>query len=218
MGDFYEMFFEDAVTASRVLEITLTSRNKNKEDAIPLCGFPYHAASAYIAKLIEKGFKVAVCEQMEDPKLAKGVVKREVIRVVTPGLVLDTENLNAKENNYLAALVVRDEPLRTGLCRHLHGGIPCHRDGRPRIFPRADVGTSDPRTPHCGGSSRRRPDPDPSPGRGSAVGSTACRRTVSIRRRRTRSCATISRRKSCREWPSNPIRPRRLRPAPCWPT
>jgi DNA mismatch repair protein MutS len=108
MGDFYEMFFEDAVTASRVLEITLTSRNKNKEDAIPLCGFPYHAASAYIAKLIEKGFKVAVCEQMEDPKLAKGVVKREVIRVVTPGLVLDTENLNAKENNFLAALVVRE--------------------------------------------------------------------------------------------------------------
>jgi DNA mismatch repair protein MutS len=107
MGDFYEMFFEDAVIASRVLEITLTSRNKNREDAIPLCGFPYHAASSYIAKLIEKGFKVAVCEQMEDPKLAKGVVKREVIRVVTPGLVLDTENLDAKENNYLAALAVR---------------------------------------------------------------------------------------------------------------
>ena len=107
MGDFYEMFFEDAVTASRVLEITLTSRNKNREDAITLCGFPYHAASSYIAKLIEKGFKVAVCEQVEDPKLAKGVVKREVTRVVTPGLVLDTENLDAKENNYLAALTVR---------------------------------------------------------------------------------------------------------------
>ncbi len=107
MGDFYEMFFEDAVTASRILEITLTSRNKNSKDAIPLCGFPYHAASVYIAKLIEKGFKVAVCEQMEDPKLAKGVVKREVVRVVTPGLVLDTENLHAKENNFLAALVVR---------------------------------------------------------------------------------------------------------------
>ena len=114
MGDFYEMFFEDAVTASRLLEITLTSRNKNKEDAIPLCGFPYHAASAYIAKLIEKGFKVAVCEQMEDPKLAKGVVKREVIRVITPGLVLDTENLNAKENNFLAALVVRENRFALG--------------------------------------------------------------------------------------------------------
>lgn len=108
MGDFYEMFFEDALTASRVLEITLTSRNKKREDAIPLCGVPYHAASGYIAKLIEKGFKVAVCEQMEDPKLAKGVVKREVVRVVTPGLVLDAENLDAKENNYLAALEARD--------------------------------------------------------------------------------------------------------------
>jgi DNA mismatch repair protein MutS len=106
MGDFYEMFFEDAVTASRVLELTLTSRNKNREDSIPLCGFPYHAASGYIAKLIENGFKVAVCEQTEDPKLAKGLVKREVVRVITPGLVLDTENLEAKENNYLGALTV----------------------------------------------------------------------------------------------------------------
>lgn len=106
MGDFYEMFFEDALNASRILEITLTSRNKNSKDAIPLCGVPYHAASAYIARLIEKGHKVAVCEQMEDPKLAKGVVKREVVRVVTPGLVLDTENLREKENNFLAALVV----------------------------------------------------------------------------------------------------------------
>ncbi len=104
MGDFYEMFFEDALKASRVLEITLTSRNKNSKDAVPLCGFPYHAASSYIAKLIENGFKVAVCEQVEDPKLAKGVVRREVVRVVTPGLLLDDVNLNAKANNYLAAL------------------------------------------------------------------------------------------------------------------
>jgi len=108
MGDFYEMFFEDALTASKVLEITLTSRNKNSKDAIPLCGIPYHAVSGYLAKLIEKGFKVAVCEQVEDPKLAKGVVKREVVRVVTPGLVLDQENLREKENNYLAALVVKE--------------------------------------------------------------------------------------------------------------
>ena len=104
MGDFYEMFFEDALTASKVLEITLTSRNKNSNDAVPLCGFPYHAASSYITKLIENGFKVAVCEQVEDPKLAKGVVRREVVRVVTPGLLLDDANLKAKENNYLAAL------------------------------------------------------------------------------------------------------------------
>jgi DNA mismatch repair protein MutS len=106
MGDFYEMFFEDAVTASPVLEITLTSRNKGKEDSVPLCGFPYHAASAYITKLVEKGFKVAICEQVEDPKKAKGIVKREVIRVITPGLVVDEENLAAGENNYLACLSV----------------------------------------------------------------------------------------------------------------
>ncbi|MGA2554337.1 MAG: DNA mismatch repair protein MutS, partial [Smithella sp.] len=104
MGDFYEMFFEDAVMAAPVLEITLTSRNKGKEDSVPLCGFPYHAASAYITKLVEKGFKVAICEQVEDPKKAKGIVKREVIRVITPGLVLDEENLASGENNYLACL------------------------------------------------------------------------------------------------------------------
>ncbi len=104
MGDFYEMFFEDAVTAAPVLEITLTSRNKGKEDSVPLCGFPYHAASSYVTKLVEKGFKVAICEQVEDPKKAKGIVKREVIRVITPGLVVDEENLSAGENNYLACL------------------------------------------------------------------------------------------------------------------
>ena len=104
MGDFYEMFFEDALTAAPILEITLTSRNKTKEDAVPLCGFPYHAASAYITKLVEKGFKVAICEQVEDPKNAKGIVKRDVIRVITPGLVLDEENLKAGENNYLACI------------------------------------------------------------------------------------------------------------------
>jgi len=104
MGDFYEMFDQDAVTASKVLEITLTARNKSKGIETPLCGFPYHAADGYIAKLIRRGFKVAVCEQVEDPKLAKGIVKREVIRVVTPGTVLDSNLLDAKDNNYLAAL------------------------------------------------------------------------------------------------------------------
>jgi len=104
MGDFYEMFFEDAKTVSGVLDLTLTSRNKGKEDSVPLCGFPYHAASGYISKLIENGFKVAICEQMEDPKLAKGVVKRDVVRVVTPGLVIDDDNLSPKENNFLASI------------------------------------------------------------------------------------------------------------------
>jgi DNA mismatch repair protein MutS len=104
MGDFYEMFDQDAVTASKVLDITLTARNKSKGIETPLCGFPYHAAEGYIAKLIRRGFRVAVCEQVEDPKLAKGIVKREVIRVVTPGAVLDSNLLDAKDNNYLAAL------------------------------------------------------------------------------------------------------------------
>ena len=104
MGDFYEMFDQDAVTAAKVLEITLTARNKSKGIETPLCGFPYHAAEGYIAKLIRRGFKVAVCEQVEDPKLAKGLVKREVIRVVTPGTVLDSNLLDAKDNNYLASV------------------------------------------------------------------------------------------------------------------
>ena len=105
LGDFYEMFLDDAVTASRVLGITLTSRNKGDKDAIPLCGIPYHSSQGYIAKLVSNGFKVAICEQVEDPKTAKGIVKREVVKVVTPGLVTDTDTLEPKENNYLLALV-----------------------------------------------------------------------------------------------------------------
>ncbi|MBN1828743.1 MAG: DNA mismatch repair protein MutS [Deltaproteobacteria bacterium] len=104
MGDFYEMFFEDAVTASKILDIALTSRNKNKESAVPLCGVPYHAASGYIAKLIENGFRVAICEQVEDLREAKGIVKREVVRVVTPGLIIDPDNLSPKEHNFIAAV------------------------------------------------------------------------------------------------------------------
>jgi len=106
LGDFYEMFFEDAKTASRVLGITLTSRNnKDKEEnRIPLCGIPHHAASGYLAKLVNSGYRVAVCEQVEDPRTAKGVVKREVVRVVTPGLVTDDQILDDKDNRYLAAV------------------------------------------------------------------------------------------------------------------
>ncbi|MDD4091175.1 MAG: DNA mismatch repair protein MutS [Smithellaceae bacterium] len=111
MGDFYEMFFEDAQRAAPLLEITLTSRNKSSKDAVPLCGVPYHAASAYITRLVEKGYKVAVCEQVEDPKNAKGIVRREVVRVITPGLVLDEENLKAGENNYLACLTAGPDAL-----------------------------------------------------------------------------------------------------------
>src|SRR5713226_1298768 len=103
LGDFYELFFDDAVLAARELQITLTSRNKEKGVAIPMCGVPYHAAESYIAKLIRRGFKVAVCEQVEDPRLAKQLVRREVTRVVTPGTAADS-SLNAEENNFLAAV------------------------------------------------------------------------------------------------------------------
>jgi len=103
LGDFYELFFEDAVVASKELQITLTSRNKEKGIAVPMCGVPYHAAEGYIGKLIRKGFKVAICEQVEDPKVAKKLVRREVTRVVTPGTAADNA-LGAEENNFLAAI------------------------------------------------------------------------------------------------------------------
>jgi DNA mismatch repair protein MutS len=104
MGDFYEMFFEDAQIASNILGITLTSRDKNKENSVPLCGFPYHAASTYISKLIDQGYKVAICEQIEAPDKAVGIVKREVVRVITPGLVVDTDTLEDSENNFLMSI------------------------------------------------------------------------------------------------------------------
>jgi len=104
MGDFYEMFFEDAKTASQILEIALTSRNKKDEEPIPMCGVPHHAARGYIARLVERGFKVAICEQVEDPAKAKGLVKRDVVSVITPGVVVDTEILDARFNNFVMAL------------------------------------------------------------------------------------------------------------------
>jgi DNA mismatch repair protein MutS len=103
LGDFYELFFDDAVTAARELQITLTSRNKEKDIAVPMCGVPYHAAENYLAKLLRKGFKVAICEQMEDPKATKTIVRREVTQVLTPGTALDSQ-IGSEENNFLAAL------------------------------------------------------------------------------------------------------------------
>jgi DNA mismatch repair protein MutS len=104
MGDFYEMFLDDALLASQILDIALTSRNKGSGDEIPFCGVPFHSISPYIAKLIEAGHKVAVCEQVEDPKQTKGIVRREVVRVVTPGLLIESESLSPNENNFLLSL------------------------------------------------------------------------------------------------------------------
>ncbi|MBU1003094.1 MAG: DNA mismatch repair protein MutS [Proteobacteria bacterium] len=104
MGDFYEMFFEDAEIAARELQITLTSRNKQAENPVPMCGMPYHSYEGYVAKLLAKGFKIAVCNQVEDPREAKGLVKREVTQVLTPGTVVEDQNLSSQAANYLAAI------------------------------------------------------------------------------------------------------------------
>lgn len=104
LGDFYELFYEDAIQVSQLLELTLTSRNKNAEEPIPMCGVPHHAAANYIDTLVEQGYKVAICEQVEDPKTTKGMVKREVVQLVTPGTVMDGKGLSAKDNNFLTAL------------------------------------------------------------------------------------------------------------------
>ena len=105
LGDFYEMFFDDALTASRELEITLTGKNCGQEERAPMCGVPYHAVEGYLNRLVSKGYKVAICEQVEDPKTAKGIVKREVVRIVTPGTNLDTQALDESRNNYIMCIV-----------------------------------------------------------------------------------------------------------------
>ena len=116
LGDFYEMFNEDAKLASRELELTLTSRDRGKpeDQRTPMCGVPYHSADAYIARLIAKGYKVAICEQMEDPATAKGLVDRDIIRIVTPGTVMTASMLEEGRNNYICA-VYRDSA-GTGVC------------------------------------------------------------------------------------------------------
>src|SRR6185369_2075343 len=105
LGDFYEMFYDDAVYAARVLNLTLTTRDKGKEDAVPMCGVPHHAVRGYLGKLTELGHRVALCEQLEDPKVARGIVKRDVVRVITPGVVLDEESLDPRAPSYVAAAV-----------------------------------------------------------------------------------------------------------------
>ena len=104
LGDFYEMFFDDAIKASRELELTLTGRDCGEPERAPMCGVPYHSAETYIGKLISKGYKVAICEQMEDPSTAKGLVKREVVREITPGTVVESNLLSENKNKYLCAI------------------------------------------------------------------------------------------------------------------
>jgi DNA mismatch repair protein MutS len=114
LGDFYEMFFDDAIVASRALELTLTGRDCGEPERAPMCGIPFHSVDNYIGKLIDQGFKIAICEQMEDPALAKGLVKRDVIRVITPGTVIESNLLSEKKNNYLCALYMGE--FEYGVC------------------------------------------------------------------------------------------------------
>lgn len=109
LGDFYEMFFNDAITASKVLEITLTGRDAGQKERVPMCGIPYHAAEVYISKLIQKGYKVAICEQIENPASVKGIVKREVLRVITPGTVIENSSLDEKSYNYLVSIAITSQ-------------------------------------------------------------------------------------------------------------
>src|SRR5204863_7023477 len=104
LGDFYELFFDDAVIGSKELEITLTARHRERGNPVPMCGVPYHAASGYISKLVRKGYRVAICEQTEDAKKATKLVRREVVRVITPGTAIDSQLLDSRENSYLASV------------------------------------------------------------------------------------------------------------------
>ena len=116
LGDFYEMFFEDAKTASRELELTLTGKNCGLEERAPMCGVPFHSADSYISRLVEKGYKVAICEQTEDPSQAKGIVKRDVIQIITPGTVLSSSILKEKENSYIASVFAGDSAIGLSYC------------------------------------------------------------------------------------------------------
>ncbi|MGN1202140.1 MAG: DNA mismatch repair protein MutS, partial [Eubacterium sp.] len=114
LGDFYEMFFEDARIASQELDLVLTGRDCGQEERAPMCGVPFHSADSYIAKLVSRGYKVAICEQMEDPALVKGLVKRDVIRIITPGTVIEGNMLEDGVNNYLCSIFAGEKD--TGVC------------------------------------------------------------------------------------------------------
>ena len=126
LGDFYEMFFEDAKVVSRELELVLTGRDCGQEERAPMCGVPFHSVDSYIARLVAKGYKVAICEQMEDPSQAKGIVRREVVRVLTPGTVIESNMLDEGKNNYLASIILNRQKGRHLLCRRFNGCCEPH--------------------------------------------------------------------------------------------
>ena len=123
LGDFYEMFFDDAYTASQALELTLTGRDCGMEERAPMCGVPFHKADVYIGRLVEKGYKVAVCEQTEDPALAKGLVKREVVKIVTPGTVTESTLLSDQKNNFLCAICIEENGYAVGFADISTGSV-----------------------------------------------------------------------------------------------
>jgi len=116
LGDFYEMFFDDAKLVSQELELVLTGRDCGQEERAPMCGVPFHSCEGYIARLVAKGYKVAICEQVEDPATAQGIVKREVIRVITPGTVIEGSMLDEGKNNYLGVIYLGDGAMEAGVC------------------------------------------------------------------------------------------------------
>src|SRR5437870_4486732 len=124
LGDFYELFFDDAVTGARAMEITLTARHKERGAPIPMCGIPHHAVAGYVAKLIRKGFRVAICEQTEDPAKTKKLVRREVVRIITPGTAIDPNLVEAKETVFLAAVCGAGEQMGAALLDLSTGEFP----------------------------------------------------------------------------------------------
>jgi DNA mismatch repair protein MutS len=130
VGDFYEMFFDDAKKASEELDLVLTGKECGLDERAPMCGVPYHSCEAYIARLIEKGYKVAICEQTEDPSAAKGLVKREVVRTITPGTIFEDNMLEEGKNNFLAAVVIGEE--NVGLCFTDASTGECHATTLPK--------------------------------------------------------------------------------------
>ena len=144
LGDFYEMFFDDAILASKELEITLTGRDGGTKEKIPMCGVPYHSADNYIHRLIEKGYKVAICEQLEDPSVAKGVVKREIVRVITPGTIMEGKTVSERVNNYIVCITERQGTMALSACDLSTGELYTTSAPSSKEWLRDEIGLYDP--------------------------------------------------------------------------